>query len=465
MLVNWTLENFKSVAGEISLPLSPITVLVGANSSGKSSIIQSILLIKQTLQYATSDRAIALNGPLIKLGNYDDIRNVLSAGEGFRISWKYDTAPRESSANSAIGSRAPLLGYRAVSQVEYSTQFGMDPKSPKNELSLLQPVLMSCRVRAVSHTEGEEKHSAEMLVERKFPDNKNFAAKNWLGESLVSAFGPPYSIRKVDKDTKFELLEDHPNGSIVGAVLRHFSPYFVAIEFDVAQRRASQIADAICTMRKSVRFQKEYGEQPLPASVAEILDEWLQTNSEFFSKQKMFFPTIDIANLRTVSSAIDMLHSLRARMRTRSGSFPSLQELQPRLIAEFIKTFKSEIATELERPRLLSDASIQTREYFEQYVRYLGPLRDEPKPLYPLEALANPTDVGYRGEHTAAVLHLNQLRDIQYVPSSAFLNASTSKEIDRSESKVKLQNAVVDWLSYMGVVEGVLYRGPRQDRA
>jgi AAA15 family ATPase/GTPase len=66
MLTSWTVENFKSIGKEIVLPLSPITALVGANSSGKSSIIQSILLIKQTLQYATADRPIALNGPLAR---------------------------------------------------------------------------------------------------------------------------------------------------------------------------------------------------------------------------------------------------------------------------------------------------------------------------------------------------------------------------------------------------------------
>ena len=90
MLVTWTIENFKSIGGKLTLSLSPITVLVGANSSGKSSIIQSLLLIKQTLQYATADLPIALNGPLLKLGNYNDVKNVLSEGEGFRIGWKYD---------------------------------------------------------------------------------------------------------------------------------------------------------------------------------------------------------------------------------------------------------------------------------------------------------------------------------------------------------------------------------------
>ena len=50
MLSRWILSNFKSYTGNTSLKLAPLTLLCGANSSGKSSILQSMLLIKQTLE-------------------------------------------------------------------------------------------------------------------------------------------------------------------------------------------------------------------------------------------------------------------------------------------------------------------------------------------------------------------------------------------------------------------------------
>jgi predicted ATPase len=109
---------------------------------------------------------------------------------------------------------------------------------------------------------------------------------------------------------------------------------------------------------------------------------------------------------------------------------------------------------EFERPHLIYEATIQTREYFEQYVRYLGPLRDEPKPLYPLEALGNPTDVGYRGEHTAAVLHLNQYRPVNYLSSARFSDKAI--DVTTGASMQSLRDALVDWLSYMGVIDGIL---------
>lgn len=48
-LIAVTLERFKSYKDETRIELAPLTVLLGRNNGGKSSIIQSLLLLKQTL--------------------------------------------------------------------------------------------------------------------------------------------------------------------------------------------------------------------------------------------------------------------------------------------------------------------------------------------------------------------------------------------------------------------------------
>ena len=45
-LLRWRVRNFKSI-GTADLELAPLTVLVGANSTGKSSLLQSMLLAAQ----------------------------------------------------------------------------------------------------------------------------------------------------------------------------------------------------------------------------------------------------------------------------------------------------------------------------------------------------------------------------------------------------------------------------------
>ena len=51
MITKWKVFNFKSIREETELDFGPLTIFAGANSSGKSTFIQSILLIAQTLAH------------------------------------------------------------------------------------------------------------------------------------------------------------------------------------------------------------------------------------------------------------------------------------------------------------------------------------------------------------------------------------------------------------------------------
>ena len=73
MLKSWSIQNFKPILDSGDLKLAPVTVLAGRNSSGKSSLIQSILMIAQTLSNRILDRALLPNGPIVQLGTFEDI--------------------------------------------------------------------------------------------------------------------------------------------------------------------------------------------------------------------------------------------------------------------------------------------------------------------------------------------------------------------------------------------------------
>lgn len=83
MFTHLNLTNFKiwrstSTPEQPRLDLAPITLLLGTNSSGKSSLIQSLLLIRQTV--TSGDETLDLNlgnpddGDTLTLGSFDDVR-------------------------------------------------------------------------------------------------------------------------------------------------------------------------------------------------------------------------------------------------------------------------------------------------------------------------------------------------------------------------------------------------------
>jgi len=73
MLDNITLENFKGFSELKNLKIKPITILCGTNSCGKTSILQSILLLKQTLESKNPNQTLLLNGRFVKLGYFQDL--------------------------------------------------------------------------------------------------------------------------------------------------------------------------------------------------------------------------------------------------------------------------------------------------------------------------------------------------------------------------------------------------------
>jgi hypothetical protein len=72
MLREYQLENFKAFAGPETIPVRPITLIYGPNSSGKSSILQSLLLLKQTLEEASPETVLLPKGARVDLGGYRD---------------------------------------------------------------------------------------------------------------------------------------------------------------------------------------------------------------------------------------------------------------------------------------------------------------------------------------------------------------------------------------------------------
>lgn len=75
MIRRLTLSNFKCYEKETPVSFSKINIFYGKNGRGKSTILQSLFLLSQTLRYNTGLETLLLNGDMVSLGVYDDIVN------------------------------------------------------------------------------------------------------------------------------------------------------------------------------------------------------------------------------------------------------------------------------------------------------------------------------------------------------------------------------------------------------
>ena len=98
MIKQIELHNFKSFTSQ-SLPLMPLTMFSGLNGMGKSTLLQSLLLLRQSFVDKSHKRGLVLNGELINIGTASDalseaaeedfISFELGWEDGQKAHWKY----------------------------------------------------------------------------------------------------------------------------------------------------------------------------------------------------------------------------------------------------------------------------------------------------------------------------------------------------------------------------------------
>lgn len=75
-----SVRGFKSICSEQYLDIRPLTILSGANSAGKSSFMQPLLLLKQTLDAPGDPGALLLDGPNVRFTRADQLLSRVSGG-------------------------------------------------------------------------------------------------------------------------------------------------------------------------------------------------------------------------------------------------------------------------------------------------------------------------------------------------------------------------------------------------
>lgn len=462
MITKWKLFNFKAIQRETELEFKPLTIFAGANSSGKSTVLQSILLVAQTLSNAVTNRPIVLNGDLVRLGQFDDIKSLGSEASQITIGWELQ--PNEACKSlKSVDFSAKSAGYfldveEFVQEVQTEISFDSISGKTSADVQQLQPSMITMEMQATFRTFEQgfaETRTTDMLVRQSSFLDKNevdetgkIATNNYLStHSETSNF-----TVKFDIETEERRQQDAMPHEINGITIRHFLPTSIQATFAEPQVFAESVIRALTGDTRPTaigRRLRSIISSPIPESVIQVIIKHFSNDGPLAEK------LVEAMDSSTEFRVRDLSNLFRRRPGKERIPLEPIEDLEilRRDIISIMAKKESAVTVEsrLSLPGGLQEACQLTERWFSTQVKYLGPLRDDPKALYPLAANRDPRDVGLRGEHTAAVFHVHRDLIIDYIPPDNF----SSPRITPTAAKRSLKFAVFEWLEYLGVATAV----------
>lgn len=214
MLTNLNLYNFKAFQQLEHLGLKPITVLCGTNSCGKSSVLQSILLIKQTLESQDPNQTLLLNGRFVHLGAFDSVLYEKDIKRPLGIEMEFIVSSEELASRPSAQTFPVTMVLRDVLADDFFRQqdfskmrffvsmklrFGHDREEPQRQPEYLKPVsiqMMELRIKGDLPGRGSSSTTKLRLLKQldglyavEFENyNPDFLGKDQFSEALRIEF-------------------------------------------------------------------------------------------------------------------------------------------------------------------------------------------------------------------------------------------------------------------------------------
>lgn len=415
-LRRWRLRNFKSVRAA-DIEIRPLTVVVGANSAGKSTLLQSIRAASQAT--GTTGYLYPLNGRGVRLGTVAEVkyRGPDNDGGPLIIGAEFDIrTPRggnRDKRNLALAKSGPILA-------TLSWEVRLDESKQQQSIAKIERL----NVR---------------LEEQRF------------GSSWIQA--------SADDDIETPLPLDEEEAT---SIPHYFSGQFASGD---GSGNVLEVVDILAT-----------GGFPLDASVmrprAEVLlDIWRELLFRQLIHGRDEFDADLFTEAKAIEEVVDVLLAIHASIahaevdyadavRLEIGARPAEDRPRIDLNTASSETFsdgvvemlvKAGVKGEVPFPHRLGHlgrASSLAAAHLSADIRYLGPLRDEPRASYPDSPDGDDTYVGPRGEFTASVLQRHGDRRISVpIPYS-------DGSIRNPPGPIPLTTAVNRWAKYLDIGDG-----------
>ncbi|MCA0306406.1 MAG: DUF3696 domain-containing protein [Actinobacteria bacterium] len=423
-LRRWRLQNFKSIR-EAEVELRPLTVVVGANSAGKSTLLQSIRAASQAT--GTTGYLYPLNGRGVRLGTVAEVK--------YRGPNSDDEEPLIIGADFEI--RAPRGAYRTGESVIF----------PQDA-----PVLATLSWEVKLGESSQQKGIAK--IERLNVDLKP-----------EDPYMLPRGVPRVDRAWVLAIADDGAEELVPLNEDDDVSiPHYFSGRFAGANGNLFEIVDILVT-----------GGFPLDASVmrprAEVLFEtWRDMLLRRSVHEREEIELDLLSELRAIEEVSRELLAVHAdvadamaeyadAVRFELGSSAPENRSKIDLNIASSETFSDAVVDELTKggiegmvpfPHRLDDlgrSSDLASSFLGSGIRYLGPLRDEPRAAYPDSPEGDDTYVGAKGEFTASVLQRHGRRRVSVPTPDDYGSIKTPRR------PIQLMTAVNRWAKYLDIGE------------
>ncbi len=464
MLKSWLIQNFKPILDSGELKLAPVTVLAGRNSSGKSSLIQSILMIAQTLSSRILDRALLPNGPIVQLGTFEDILSEQTSLRTLVVSFELEMEKEELKAPA--GTRVRLVDGRVVAglstnikSVKVTSQFRSASSNGTSasaiEASKVNIESVSLEVTVFPYSQPtlflEEKTETRlefsMDIERLSPTELDKFLKGVSPEYLRLV---PYTTNESNYLGAFKLKSKlanarMPNPSLIA--FSHFLPTRLIGKYIIEERRKLRLIRAIDLVLEypGDTFNK------IAKELSELLDPDIMFSDSLREAVLDLCTDEGISEAfsgRTLDDLIYWYRSLKLSQEKRRVSDKLKEIVAQNILEQSSQLDKGIEALEAVTNNIyvenLEGAVEQVIQFFTSKIRYLGPLRADPQAAQRFAPSSELDDVGAKGEYAAAVYDANQNARIRwYNPFN--------EKIEQNALKVALDT----WARYLGMANEV----------
>lgn len=431
MISSWRVSNFKSIRLEEELPFAPLTVLCGANSSGKSALVQSILMVAQSLKLSGGDEPFVLNGPFVQLGEWEEVLHYGHARDPLKLSFALQLGDMRLhvSADAASAVVAGRDRHEARPTV-ISSVITREDSRERGSIVLGGSPNMQVTKKQIMNTGHEQLVEKRQLLSLVQPSASELASAHIeeLVGVLLQRFLPDRLFMRVVVGTKELSAEVERLVYALRLVPERSYPPLTSMDMERELSAGAQAMFGLVANRLPRRSREAKG---FPDQLLDAVEQ-----IQHYTGTLTVGRCVEICRQRQLNAA--QIGDLCRRL---TGALPEALE---KVASDRRGSWRPE-EKELPLPYRAWTRSVTWVMGDKLY--YLGPLREDPRVMYAMPPIPGQIDVGLKGEYTAAILDECASRKVACpVPPTGVHKKWDVKEMFLAE-------AVQLWLQRMGLAD------------